>query len=67
MNPKINTHFLSLIIPVYKQEKIIIKNLHRIKVILDHIRYDYEIIVIIDGIVDKSFEKIVFFVFGSDK
>ncbi len=59
MNPKINTHFLSLIIPVYKQEKIIIKNLHRIKVILDHIRYDYEIIVIIDGIVDKSFEKIV--------
>jgi len=58
MNPKINTHFLSLIIPVYKQEKTIVKNLQRIKIVLDQIRYDYEIIIVIDGIVDRSFEKI---------
>jgi len=58
MNPKINTHFLSLIVPVYKQEKIIIKNLQRIKVVLDQIRYDYEIIVVIDGQVDRAFDRI---------
>ncbi len=58
MNPKISTHFLSLIIPVYKQEKTIVKNLKRIKIVLDQIRYDYEIIVVIDGKVDRSFEKI---------
>jgi len=58
MNPKINSHFLSLVIPVYKQEKIIVKNLNKIKVVLDQIRYDYEIIVVIDGKIDRSFERI---------
>lgn len=58
MNPKINNHFLSLIIPVYKQEKTIAKNLRKIKIVLDQIRYDYEMIVVIDGTVDRSFEKI---------
>ena len=58
MNPKINSHFLSLVIPVYKQEKIIVKNLKRIKTVLDQIRYDYEIIVVIDGKIDRSFERI---------
>lgn len=60
MDPKIKqlTHFLSLIIPVYKQEKTIVKNLREIQSVLENIRYDYEIIVVIDGLVDKSFEKI---------
>ena len=56
---KSNKHFLSLIIPVYKQENIIVKNLKAIKQALDQIRYDYEIIVVIDGMVDKSWEKVV--------
>ena len=58
MDPKNTSHFLSLIIPVYRQEKTIVQNLHLIKATLDSIRYDYEIIVVIDGKVDRSFEKI---------
>lgn len=55
--PKSN-HFLSLIIPVYKQEKTIVENIKQVKKVLDNIRYDHEIIVVIDGIVDQSFKKI---------
>lgn len=51
-------HFLSLIIPVYKQEKTIVKNLREIKAVLDKIRYDYEIIAEVDGIIDNSLKKI---------
>lgn len=53
-----NAHFLSLIIPVYKQEKTIVKNLRQIKKVMDKIRYDHEIIVVIDGIVDGSLKQI---------
>lgn len=52
------SHFLSLIVPVYRQEKTIVKNLLIIKQALDAIRYDYEIIAVVDGKVDSSFEKI---------
>lgn len=48
------THFLSLIIPVYKQEKTVVNNIQQIQTVLDTIRYDYEIIVVIDGVVDQS-------------
>jgi glycosyltransferase involved in cell wall biosynthesis len=51
-------HFLSLIVPAYKQEKIIVKNLRRLIKELDLIRYDYEIIVVIDGETDNSLEKL---------
>ena len=51
-------HFLSLIVPVYKQEKIIVKNIRQIKQILDSIRHDYEIIVVFDGLVDSSYKKV---------
>lgn len=51
-------HFLSLIVPSYKKEKTIISNIRRLKKVLDNIRYDYEIIVVVDGIFDKTFEKI---------
>ncbi len=58
MEAKEPTHFLSLIIPVYRQEKTIVRNLKRTKSVLDKIRYDYEIIVVIDGMVDQSFQKV---------
>ena len=58
MDKRTNNHFLTLIIPVYKQEKTIVENLKQIKKILDQIRYHHEIIVVVDGIVDKSIEKI---------
>ena len=51
-------HFLSLIVPVYKQEKIIVRNIRQIKQILDSIRHDYEIIVVFDGLVDSSYKKV---------
>jgi len=53
-----NNPFLSLIIPCYKQEKIIIANLKQLLGALDKTRYTYEIIVVIDGKVDHTFEKI---------
>lgn len=51
-------HFLSLIIPAYKQEKTIVENVLYIKKVLDTIRYDHEIIVVIDGMIDQTFEKL---------
>ena len=58
MFDKNHSHFLSLIIPVYRQERIIVKNILEIKSVLDKIRYDYEIIIVFDGIVDGSYQKI---------
>lgn len=54
-NTKAN-HFLSVIVPVYKQEKTIKKDILRILKTLNQIRYPFELIVVIDGIlVDKSY------------
>lgn len=58
MESKLTTHFLSLIIPVYKQEKTILKNITEIKKVTDAIRYPHEIIVVVDGILDNSLKKI---------
>lgn len=58
METKIADHFLSLIIPVYKQEKTIVHNIEQIQHVLDKIRYGYEIIAVIDGLVDTSYKKI---------
>ncbi|MBN1263822.1 MAG: glycosyltransferase [Candidatus Pacebacteria bacterium] len=48
---------LSIIVPAYRQEKTIKKDLRRIEKVLEQIRYDYEIICVVDGRVDKTFEK----------
>src|SRR5689334_9863870 len=58
MKKDVETHFLSLIIPIYKQERTIVNNLKRVKVVLDKIRYDYEIITVIDGMVDRSYQRL---------
>lgn len=50
------TYKISVIVPAYKQEKTIYKDLIRIKNVLDQLRYDYEVIVVVDGRVDKTFE-----------
>ncbi len=52
---KSKDHFISLIIPCYKQEKIIVKNLKQVLFTLNKIRYDFEIIVVVDGLVDRAF------------
>lgn len=51
-----NSHLVSVIIPVYKQEKSIEKDLLRIKGVMDQIRYPYELIVVVDGDLDKTQE-----------
>ncbi len=50
--------FLSLIIPSYKQEKTIIKDLKKILKVIKNLPYKSEIIVIIDGYIDRTKEKI---------
>ncbi len=47
---------LSLVIPTYKQEKTIIKNIKTIESTLATLPYRYEIIVVVDGFVDKTFD-----------
>lgn len=50
-------HVVSLIIPAYKQENTIERDLKHILSVLDQLRYMYEVIVIVDGFLDKTFEK----------
>lgn len=48
---------LSVIVPVYKQEKSIRQDLLRIKKALDKAGWNYEIVVVVDGEVDKSYQR----------
>ena len=54
---KIKPTMLSLIIPVYNQEKTIVKNLENILAELNKLSYRFEVIVVIDGETDNSLEK----------
>lgn len=56
--PKIDSHFISLIVPVYKQERTIVKNLKHILSVLEDLRYDFELITVVDGEIDDSKKKI---------
>jgi glycosyltransferase involved in cell wall biosynthesis len=48
---------VSVIVPAYRQEKTIQKDLRRIKLVLDKLRYKTELICVVDGTLDKTFEK----------
>ena len=48
---------LSVIVPAYKQEKTIVRDLLNIESVLKQVRFDYEIICVVDGKVDRTFEK----------
>ena len=50
-------HLLSLVMPTYKQEKTILKDIKNVIKALDALEYKYEIIVVIDGIVDGTYKK----------
>jgi glycosyltransferase involved in cell wall biosynthesis len=47
---------LSLVIPAYKQEKTILKDIKSIQETLYALPYKYEIIVVVDGFLDKTYE-----------
>ncbi|HRN69569.1 MAG TPA: glycosyltransferase [Candidatus Woesebacteria bacterium] len=49
---------LSLVVPTYRQEKTIVKNIQALQDMLDLLLIPYEIIVVIDGQVDKTYEEV---------
>lgn len=49
---------LSLIVPAYKQEKTISKDLKNLNISLSGLPVRYEIIVVVDGYVDKTYQKV---------
>lgn len=54
---KLDKHLLSVIIPAYRAEKFIEKSLLGVKNVLDQTKYSYEIICVVDGKVDRTFEE----------
>lgn len=57
MKPQVPTK-ISLIIPAYKQERTIVQNVKQMIEVMDQLTYDFEIIVIVDGRLDKTYDKI---------
>ncbi|MDP2638344.1 MAG: glycosyltransferase [Candidatus Levybacteria bacterium] len=47
---------VSVIIPAYKQEATIVKDINRIKKVMDQSGYKYELIVVVDGKIDKTYD-----------
>lgn len=47
---------ISIIIPAYKQEKTILKDIENVSNTMSQTRWDYEIICVVDGFLDKTFE-----------
>jgi glycosyltransferase involved in cell wall biosynthesis len=56
---------VSIIVPAYKQENTIVEDLTRIKQILDNLRYPTELICVVDGKTDQTFEKALSFAKGT--
>jgi len=48
---------LSLVVPAYKQEKTIVEDIKNLDEILSLFPYKHEIVVVVDGFLDKTFEK----------
>lgn len=51
-----NINFLSVVIPAYKQEKTIVKDINDLYVVLSSLSYKFEIIVVVDGYLDDTFK-----------
>jgi len=49
---------LSIVVPAYKQEKTIVRDIRNITKTLDELEYRYEIIVVVDGILDHTLDKL---------
>ena len=48
---------ISVIIPAYQQASTIVKDLTRIQAVLKQIRYPSEIIVVVDGRLDQTYQR----------
>lgn len=53
----IEPKLISVIVPAFRQEKTIKKDLNKIETALSQTSYPYEIIVVVDGKLDKTFER----------
>lgn len=51
-----NKNLVSVIIPAFRQEETIVRDIRRIEKVLGLLRYDFEMIVVVDGMVDKTFD-----------
>lgn len=49
---------ISIIVPAYKQQNTILQDLESISNVMSQTRWDYEIICVVDGMLDKTLEKI---------
>lgn len=56
-NSDFKINLLSVVVPAYKQEKTIIKDIKNINDSLNSLDIKYEIIVVVDGILDKTYNK----------
>lgn len=50
-------HTISVIIPAYNQEKTIESDIRRIIEVLDQLRHSYEVIIVVDGRTDRTYQK----------
>lgn len=50
-------NFISLVVPAYKQQKTIVKDIKSLSKVLSSIVNKYEIIVVVDGFVDDTYKK----------
>lgn len=49
--------FLSFVIPAYKQEKTIVRDIKNLDTVLSKLPFKHEIIVVVDGFKDKTYER----------
>ncbi len=49
--------FVSIIVPAYKQEKTIVKDLAKINKVLSKLRYPSELICVVDGKIDQTYKR----------
>src|SRR3989344_9128259 len=49
---------LSLVVPAYKQEKTIVKDIENIDKILSSLPFSHELLVVVDGFLDKTYGRI---------
>ena len=56
---KFNIKLLSIIVPAYRQERTIIKDIEHISSALRELEIKFELIVVVDGIIDKTYQKLL--------
>lgn len=56
---KFKIKLLSVIVPAYKQERTIKKDIRNISKVLDSLNVKYEVIIVIDGVVDNTYKQAI--------